>query len=51
MHVGLAAETTPEKGDALRACVASICCAPDVTKVPNFIEDPRGYLPALQVAG
>eukprot|EP00959_Pyramimonas_sp_CCMP1952_P221737 4635352-Pyramimonas_sp.AAC.2 len=41
--------TTPEKGDALRACVASILCTNDIREVPNFIEDPRGYLPALQV--
>mmetsp|Transcript_31439 Transcript_31439/g.60617 ORF Transcript_31439/g.60617 Transcript_31439/m.60617 type:complete len:380 (-) Transcript_31439:192-1331(-) len=39
--------TTPEKGDALRACVAAIL-ALEISNVPNFIEDPRGYLPALQ---
>lgn len=41
------ADLTPGSGDALRACVASILELL-VQDVPNFITDPRGYLPALQ---
>ena len=41
-------DTSPAKGDALRACVASVFDIEDAAGVPNFIEDSRGYLPALQ---
>ncbi|KAK3264130.1 hypothetical protein CYMTET_27106 [Cymbomonas tetramitiformis] len=40
-------DTTPNNGDALRACVASIF-EEENDSLPNFIADPRGYLPALQ---
>lgn len=41
----------PERGDCMRACIATIINAPDPAKMPNFIEEinhPEEFGPAIK---